>query len=142
MDDIEKRLAAFASANNLQFVKQIGFGIHGRVILVDQRNQPLFSVIKAFEDVNPYRRERDAYLRLEEAGVVSLAECNVPQYLGSCDELRVVWITLVERPFCLDFAAAYLDAWPSYLPPMDEEWEAEKREQFGADWPGGVASAR
>lgn len=68
------KLAAFANTNNLQFVKQIGFGIHGRAMLV-------------------------------------------------------------ERPFCLDFAAAYLDALPTYFPPMGKEWEAEKLEQFGEeDW--------
>lgn len=135
MDDIKERLAACARANNLQLVKQIGFGIHGRAMLVDQPNQPLYSVIKAFDDADPYRRERDVYLRLRETQVVSLSGCNVPQYLSSSDDLCVVWMTLVERPFCLDFAAAYLDGLPSYFPPMGEEWEAEKREQFGEeDW--------
>ena len=136
MDDIEERLGAFALANNLQLVEQIGFGIHGRAVLVDRRELLLLSVIKAFDSVGPYQRERDVYLRLREADVLAVVGCNVPQFLGCDDDLCVIWMTLVERPFCLDFAAAYLDELPSYFPPMGEEWEAEKREQFGEeDWP-------
>lgn len=135
MDDIEERLTAFAGANNLQLMEQIGFGIHGRAMCVDAVGSPFSSVIKAFEARESYERERDAYLRLREAEVVSVAGCNVPQYLGSDEELLVIWMSLVTRPFCLDFAAAYLDGLPSYFPPMGEEWEAEKLEQFGAeDW--------
>ena len=44
------------------------------------------------------------------------------------------WMTMVTRPFCLDFAAAFLDEIPSHYPPLDAAWLAEKREQFGEDW--------
>jgi hypothetical protein len=135
MEDIKYRLAAFAQANNLELIRQIGFGIHGLAMLADNRDQLLVSVVKVFESTEPYERERDVYLRLQEAGATSLAGCSVPQFIGASDQHLTIWITLVDRPFCLDFAAAYLDGLPRYFPPMGEEWEAEKLAQFGAeDW--------
>jgi len=133
MDDIEIRLGAFARSNNLQVLRQIGFGIHGRIFQVAAIRST--AVVKVFESEAAYKRERDAYLRLSEADVFEIEGCNVPHMLGFSNELQVVLMTLVQRPFCLDFAAAYLDELPSYFPPMGEEWEAEKIEQFGAeDW--------
>ena len=44
-------------------------------------------------------------------------------------------MTIVERPFVLDFAAAYLDRRPEFPPEIWAEWEAEKREQFEGRWP-------
>lgn len=134
MDDIEERLSGFARANNLQVIRQMGFGIHGRVFQVAAPRST--AVVKVFESDDGYQRERDVYLRLREAEVTEIEGCNVPGLLEFSNELRLLQISLVIRPFCLDFAAAYLDALPSYFPPMGEEWEAEKREQFGEeDWP-------
>ncbi|MEM7386752.1 MAG: hypothetical protein AAF514_17585 [Verrucomicrobiota bacterium] len=50
------------------------------------------------------------------------------------DSRLAIWMTLVTRPFCLDFDAAILDKLPSDFPPMDSAWRMEKREQFGDDW--------
>lgn len=133
MDDIEERLNAFALTNNLQVVRQMGFGIHGRVFQAATSRST--AVFKVFESGDSYQRERDVYLRLREIDVVEIQGCNVPCLLDFSDQLRVLEISLVSRPFCLDFAAAYLDGLPSYFSPMGEEWEAEKREQFGEDWP-------
>lgn len=131
MDDIEERLNAFAHANNLQVIRQMGFGIHGRVFMVQGASG--VNVLKVFDDEVPFKRERDVYLRLQEIGTHRIGGCWVPDVLSHSDQLDVMQISLVKRPFCLDFAAAYLDALPTYFPPMGEEWEAEKIEQFGED---------
>jgi hypothetical protein len=55
--------------------------------------------------------------------------------VGFDDELRVIEMTIVARPFVLDFAGAYLDAPPEFSEEIQSEWEAEKREQFEARWP-------
>lgn len=44
-------------------------------------------------------------------------------------------MTIVERPFVLDFAGAYLDTRPQFPEDVWKEWEAEKREQFEDRWP-------
>jgi hypothetical protein len=58
----------------------------------------------------------------------------VPQLLGSADDLRVIEITIVQRPFVLDFAGARLDRRPEFTPEIWSDWEVEKREQFEGRW--------
>lgn len=67
--------------------------------------------------------------------VTTVLGFNVPQLVGSDDELRVLEMTIVKRPFVLDFAGAYLDARPEFPEDVWTEWEEEKREQFEARWP-------
>ena len=43
-------------------------------------------------------------------------------------------MTIVTRPFVVDFAGAYVGAPPEFSEEIWAEWEAEKREQFGARW--------
>ena len=70
-----------------------------------------------------------------EENINVLAGCNVPSMSLYDDECMAIWMETVERPFCLDFAAAYLDGLPDYFPPLDAEWHEAKREQFGTeDW--------
>ena len=44
-------------------------------------------------------------------------------------------MSIVARPFVLDFAGAWLDTPPDFPDETWVEWEAEKREQFGTHWP-------
>lgn len=60
---------------------------------------------------------------------------KVPQYVSHYDELMIVEIEVVSPPYVLDFAGAHLDRPSEFPPEVLEEWEAEKREQFGSDWP-------
>jgi len=59
----------------------------------------------------------------------------VPEMTDFDDNLRILEMTIVKRPFVLDFAAAYLDQRPEFPPEIWTEWEAEKREQFEDRWP-------
>lgn len=47
----------------------------------------------------------------------------------------VVEMTIVTRPFVLDFAGAYMDAVPEFSDEIWDSWLEEKREQFGELWP-------
>ena len=51
------------------------------------------------------------------------------------DELWVIEMTIVSRPFVLDFAGAYLDCTPQFSDEIWREWESEKRDQFENRWP-------
>ena len=82
-----------------------------------------------------YRRERDVYRRLADEGVEAVLDFRVPRLLGCDDDLWVIEMTIVSPPFVLDFAGAYLDEPPNYPADVLAEWEQEKREQFGQDWP-------
>jgi hypothetical protein len=60
---------------------------------------------------------------------------RIPELLKYSDQLLIVEMTIVSRPFILDFAGAYLDKKPSYDAEQWEEWEREKIEQFEDRWP-------
>src|SRR5258708_1761276 len=74
------------------------------------------------------------YLRLTEHGVTTVRGCNVPRLLHYDDDLWVIEMTIVTRPFVLDFAGAYLGSRPEFSEEIWAEWEAQKREQFGGRW--------
>ena len=75
------------------------------------------------------------YLRLTEAGVEEIRGFAVPKLIRSDDELQVIEMTIVTRPFVLDFAGAYLDHEPQFSDEIWSEWEAEKRDQIESRWP-------
>ena len=49
--------------------------------------------------------------------------------------LRIIEMSLVARPFVLDFAGAYLDKAPEFSEEIWADWRAQKQEQFGRRWP-------
>ncbi|MEM6279009.1 MAG: hypothetical protein AAF733_05995 [Verrucomicrobiota bacterium] len=67
----------------------------------------------------------------------------MPVLVDYSEDLFILRMTIVERPFCLDFASAYLDELPPYFPPFDESWHLEKENQFGSErWPEVLAVVR
>ena len=60
---------------------------------------------------------------------------RIPQLFCADDGLHIIEMSIVSRPFVLDFAGAYLDALPFFPEEKWAEWEAEKREQFDDRWP-------
>ena len=43
-------------------------------------------------------------------------------------------MSIVHVPCMLDFGGAYLDNCPEHLLIRDEEWEVDKKEEFGDNW--------
>ena len=82
-----------------------------------------------------YQREKEAYERLRTCGISKVRGFHVPQLIASDDSLRIIQMTIVARPFILDFAAAYLDRRPEFSEEIWADWEKEKREQFEERWP-------
>jgi hypothetical protein len=54
--------------------------------------------------------------------------------LGADDQLLIIEMTIVEKPFLLDFGGAYLDRAPDFPENVWEEWRQQKEEQFGRNW--------
>jgi hypothetical protein len=136
MDEILTQHAhTYASRNNLRLAERLGHGIHGIVYATEGNAKPGNVAIKAHRTPEAYERERNVYLRLTEAGVKEILGFNVPQLIRFDDELLVVEMSVVSRPFVLDFAGAYLDYTPEFSDEIWSEWEAEKRDQFESRWP-------
>ena len=89
--------------------------------------------VKIHEVEAAYLRERNIYQHLTENQVVTLRGFNVPQLLGWDDGCCAIEMTIVARPFVLDFAGAWLDEAPEFSPEQWSYWEEEKLEQFGAE---------
>lgn len=92
-------------------------------------------MVKAHGAERPYyERERDIYLRLREHNVRKALEFRVPRLWSFDDELMALEIAIVQPPFALDFAGAYLDGPPDFSVEVWADWEPEKAEQFGENW--------
>ena len=126
---------SYAALYGLRLVEQLGFGIHGTIFVVEDNSKAGNTAIKAHHSIEPYTRERDIYKRIQDVGLSDIAGFNVPQLIRFDDNLRIIEMTIVARPFLLDFAGAYLDAPPHFSEEIWNEWESEKREQFENRWP-------
>jgi len=95
----------------------------------------LRTALKVHERSEPYFRERDCYMRLYEHEVTEIRGHNVPQLIDFDDELLAIEMTVVARPFVLDFGGAWLDKPPDYDEQILDAWRREKAEQFEHNWP-------
>jgi hypothetical protein len=126
---LEARARQYAERHALGIEAQLGYGMHGIVFSTNCK-----SAIKVFERQNAYVRERDVYLRLQELNLFQLNGFAVPRLVRYDDALQVVEMTIVNPPFVLDFAGAYLDIPPDYSDEVLADWRTEKLEQFGEKW--------
>lgn len=138
-DELEHRARQYTQRSGLVLGQELGRGVHGIVFVIESQPEkgPMAarSAIKAHRREPDYCRERDVYLRLQEHGLTTIRGCHVPQMLAFDDELWVLEMTVVSRPFVLDFAGAYLDEPPDFSAEVMADWRAEKAEQFGSRWP-------
>jgi|SRR5882724_4901563 len=134
-DELIQNAQAYASQHQLKLKKRLGFGVHGIIFAIGGKAKSGRTAVKVHRELEPYFRERAAYERLAQAGVTGLLGLNVPQFIRADDDLRVIEMSIVTRPFVLDFAGAYLDAPPDFSDEVWAEWESGKREQFDARWP-------
>lgn len=128
------RARMYCEKNSLILGDSLGTGHDGSIFAVENQSKKGISAIKSHEREDAYRRERDVYLRLKECEISDVRGCTVPQLLHCDDELWIIEMTVVTRPFVLDFAGAYLDEPPDFSEEVLAEWRAEKQEQFGPRW--------
>src|SRR5262245_51025638 len=113
-NDLLRRVREYVERYGLTQGKELGYGVHGSVFVAEshresERGQ---SALKVHHYESFYCREREVYLRLQELEVRTVAGCRVPQLLRYDDDLWVIEMTIVKRPFALDFAGAFLDEPP------------------------------
>ena len=125
----------YAPRHQLELAETLGSGKDGIVLVAKHKTKPADVAIKVLRFDDPYLREKQAYQRLATMAVNKVLGFNVPQLVGSDDALQVLEMTIVKRPFVLDFAGAYLDVRPEFPADVWADWEAEKREQFEGRWP-------
>jgi len=138
-DELVERANEYTLRHGRVLARELGFGVHGIVFVTKSQRRKkgtaARSAIKVHLHEAEYRRERDVYLRLQEKAVTSIRGCHVPKLLRHDDELWIIEMTVVTRPFVLDFAGAFLDKPPGFSDEVMADWRAEKQEQFGSRWP-------
>jgi hypothetical protein len=107
---------SYASQHGLSIAERLGFGIHGIIFRTESNpeNDDIATAIKVHRYREPYIRELAVYQRLTEAKITKILGFNVPQLLRFDDTICVIEMTVVIRPFVLDFAGAYLDFPPEF----------------------------
>jgi len=137
MDDklLIENARVYARRNQLQLGERLGFGIHGIVFAAENKSNFGKSVLKMHRSEEPFQRELAIYERLLEEGIGEIVGFNIPDLLGADPGLRIIEMSLVARPFVLDFAGAYLDKAPEFSEEIWADWQSEKQEQFGRRWP-------
>jgi hypothetical protein len=124
-----------AAERGLRLRRRLGGGIHGIVFEAEDQRNPGRLAVKFLAEPDAFAREVAVYRRLAERVVVSIFGFNVPQLLRAYEASPAVEMTMVARPFVLDFAAAYLRRPPQFPAEVMAQWEEEKRELFGDRWP-------
>lgn len=93
------------------------------------------TAVKFFDRQDRFKRESDVYSLLLDKDIRNVGGHNIPRLLNVVPNLEVLEMTIVERPFVLDFAGAKL---PHEVPDFGEEIMAEHyehlRELFGDRW--------
>jgi hypothetical protein len=133
--DAIQNAGEYASRHQLRLAERLGFGVHGIIFVAEHTLSVGKTAVKAHHSIAPYFRERAAYERLHEAAVSEILGFHVPHLVQFDDALRSIEMTIVTRPFVLDFAGAYLDERPDFPEDKWSEWEAEKRDLFENRWP-------
>ncbi len=134
--DLVARGDEYCRRHGCKFIpdRRFGFGLHGSVFACT-RSTSIRNALKVHERSESYRVERDVYLRLRDRGIEQIQGHHVPQLIDFDDDLWAIEMSVVVRPFVLDFGGAYLDRAPDYDEEILEEWRREKREQFEENWP-------
>jgi len=137
LEDAVRRAAEYARYRELRFGPRLGDGKDGIVISTFGTSRGS-TALKAFVRSDLYVRELACYQRLAEnniGGPVQICGHNVPLLLGQDDDLCVIEMTIVTRPYVLDFAGAYLDEPPEFPPEVMEERLAHWADVFEDRWP-------
>jgi hypothetical protein len=93
------------------------------------------TAVKFFDRADRFHRELEVYQVIDAKGIETVAGHAVPKLVDSDDALGVLEISIVVRPFLLDFAGAKL---PHEVPEFEEhvmeEYYEHLRELFDDHW--------
>ncbi len=133
-EELEDLAARYALRRNITRGDRLGFGVHGIVFAAVDNKKPGFFAVKFHREEKPFENECRVYERLREEQVTQILGLNVPQLLTIDQEFRAIEMTIVRKPFLLDFADARLDRAPEFSEDVLRQWEEEKVAIFGERW--------
>jgi hypothetical protein len=131
-DDTEMA-EAYALLRGFDLTGQLGAGLNGRVWKVRDNRKRAWAL--KIQDAHGFRLEWACYERLAELEVTEVAGFNVPVMIHADERWRAIEMSIVDRPFILDFAQAYLDAAPDFPEEIWAERLTTWQSRYEDDWP-------
>lgn len=137
LEDIARRTSVYVARRGIEAGAGLGSGKDGTVISAVRPGVGV-TAVKTLVRHDLFVRERACYERLAQHGIGgSERVCGheVPRMIDSDEELLVVEMTIVSRPYVLDFAGAYLDDPPEFPAEVMAERREHWAEIFEERWP-------
>lgn len=132
-EELARRAEAYVQSRKLSIDLQypLGSGIDGCVWRTSRA-----SALKLCERLKNFQDEAECYRRFRLARVDRIQGFAVPKLIDADDSLMAIEMSIVRRPFLLDFGKVYLDGPPPYWSDAEimANWNAEGRENFGERW--------
>jgi hypothetical protein len=126
---IDPRVEEYERRHRCRLLGVLGAGI-GQDGFV--RRSDRLTAVKFFDRDDRFRRELEVYRIVQVKGIDAVAGHFVPELIAADEALLAIEMTIVERPFVLDFAGAKR---PEEIPDFDaeiiEEHHEHLRELFG-----------
>lgn len=126
---------AYAMRRGLELTGSLGDGLDGSIWKVRGKKKRISWALKMHADGNRYVRERGCYERLAVHGVSEIEGFHVPVLIRCDDKSRAIEMSIVARPFMVDYAQAFLDSMPDFPEEVWQERLETWREDYGEDWP-------
>src|SRR5258705_6214572 len=123
-------LDSYCARHAIRIIKRLGAGKDGTVFQTSRR-----SAVKVHERSESYISERDVCIRLRDREIDEICGLSVPILIRYDDDLRIIEMTIVNPPYILDFASAWLDKPPDFPPEVLDAWHEQLRENFGDRFP-------
>jgi hypothetical protein len=99
------------------------------------RRSDRLTAVKFFDRAERFGRELEVYRILQSKGIEAIAGHHVPELRDADVELLAIEMTIVTRPFLLDFAGAKRPAEvPDFEPHVLDEYYERLAELFGDRW--------
>lgn len=132
--EILARVCAYELRHKVHVGRALGDGQHGKVFVVRDNSKSATFATKFHHRREPYGREFSVYQRLREKGISTIRGFNLPVLVHAEPDLMILEMTIVDQPFLVDFAGAFLDGIPPFPDDVWTHWETEKAEAFGTRW--------
>jgi len=121
---MDPRVHEYETQYGRRLLGKLGFGPgqDGFVMRSDR-----LTAVKFFDRSERFHRELEVYQILQSKGINHIAGHNVPELIDANSRLRTIEMTIVERPFILDFAGARR---PEEVPEFEEHVLQEHLERL------------
>ena len=128
----DPRILQFATKYQVSFLGYLGTGQGQDGVVLDT---DLYTAVKFFDSAARFNRELEVYLPLRELGIRQIGGHWVPLFIRSDEELKTIEMSIVDRPFVLDFAGAKQEyEVPDFEEHVMEEHYAHLRQLFDDRW--------